>query len=99
MSRSYTPLPPNASMACRGTAFYFYFTSKRTQLSTITNISLLTLFKEIIPVYNQKYTKNLELLIIKSPDILTKLSSLDAVSDITSARNEPVYAGIPYRHI
>jgi hypothetical protein len=25
MSRSYTPLPPSASMACRGTALLFYF--------------------------------------------------------------------------
>jgi hypothetical protein len=37
-------------------------TSKRTQLVTITNINLLTLFKEIIAVYTENHT---ELLIVK----------------------------------
>jgi hypothetical protein len=45
-------------------------TSKRTPHFTITKINWLTLFKEIIAVYSENYTKpinkNAELLILKS---------------------------------
>jgi hypothetical protein len=56
-------------------------TSKRTPLFTITKINWLTLFKEIIAVHNEDYTKhintqNVALLIVKADGTYSYQSAL-----------------------